>query len=540
MKSSYITGVPYHLKKSKKKKWIFIIALLCIVVMIPVVLILSGLKFSKGQAIETFNAIQKRNENYSMKYTEKLPEEIAFYQFDDSLYYGVLKLKKVPKLPLWKVSSGDIEKINKSKVFDVKSDFSKIGLRVIPVNDENIEYIAISTEKTKDVIRLDQIATERDKYRYVKVDSNFAVFKEKGEEDFIDSFKNVLAFSKDNTLLYYQNEGEELKNIQVKKEIDEIVVEKEKTFWEKAMENENGFILPYSSEQKYSEIEIRSMYLSKEALNIAQNELYARHGYKFEDEYLNGYFGKKTWYEIDERYRKRLNSVENYNKKTIDKIIGTFFEPQVEEIDLNGDAIKERVSFGGNDICFELKINEAILEVRAMNFDDSFKIIDINKSDDKKEILIKENLIDKTRYYLYRFNGHEIISLGIVDSIKDDLSLIENGEVVVTKMAPWLGGIEYKSNYILNESNIFYEKGNQLYSLNNRYTVLKSFKLFADKNVDSEKELLVNEKERIKFIESDLKNWIKIEKSNGKEGWIYLDNDEYIQGTKLKLWQVFN
>ena len=59
--------------------------------------------------------------------------------------------------------------------------------------------------------------------------------------------------------------------------------------------DENGFILPDSSVREIAEQEIES--LSRYEMFLAIQEIYARHGKKFDDVMLYGYFHAKPWYE---------------------------------------------------------------------------------------------------------------------------------------------------------------------------------------------------------------------------------------------------
>lgn len=59
--------------------------------------------------------------------------------------------------------------------------------------------------------------------------------------------------------------------------------------------DENGFILPDSSVREIAEQEIES--LSRYEMYLAIQEIYARHGKKFDDVMLYGYFHAKPWYE---------------------------------------------------------------------------------------------------------------------------------------------------------------------------------------------------------------------------------------------------
>ncbi len=79
------------------------------------------------------------------------------------------------------------------------------------------------------------------------------------------------------------------------------------------------YILPDSDTRYYTETELSS--LSKDELRLARNEIYARHGRKFDSEDLREYFGNQSWYEgtIDpsDFTEDLLNEYERANVDTI-------------------------------------------------------------------------------------------------------------------------------------------------------------------------------------------------------------------------------
>lgn len=82
---------------------------------------------------------------------------------------------------------------------------------------------------------------------------------------------------------------------------------------------EDEYILPYSDTEKVTKADLE--YLTKEQCRIARNEIYARHGRRFNDKKLQAYFDKQSWYfgsvEADEFDESVLNSVEKANAKFI-------------------------------------------------------------------------------------------------------------------------------------------------------------------------------------------------------------------------------
>ncbi len=86
---------------------------------------------------------------------------------------------------------------------------------------------------------------------------------------------------------------------------------------------EGDYIIPDSGTRLISESEIQN--LSKEQLGLARNEIYARHGRKFQMEEYQTYFEGKSWYKVNPNYdytndNNNLNDIELMNVDTILKV----------------------------------------------------------------------------------------------------------------------------------------------------------------------------------------------------------------------------
>ncbi|MCR5748411.1 MAG: YARHG domain-containing protein [Lachnospiraceae bacterium] len=86
--------------------------------------------------------------------------------------------------------------------------------------------------------------------------------------------------------------------------------------------NESEYILPGSASGYLSRSELER--LTDEELRLARNELYARHGRKFNSEDLQRYFASKSWYtpryepeEFDREQERILNDYEIHNRDLI-------------------------------------------------------------------------------------------------------------------------------------------------------------------------------------------------------------------------------
>ncbi len=81
---------------------------------------------------------------------------------------------------------------------------------------------------------------------------------------------------------------------------------------------DSSYIFPNSSKQKLTEAEIRAV--DKSLWGYGRNEIFARHGYEFENSSYRKYFENKTWYTPGGFSTSDLNSVEWYNMDLIKKL----------------------------------------------------------------------------------------------------------------------------------------------------------------------------------------------------------------------------
>lgn len=82
----------------------------------------------------------------------------------------------------------------------------------------------------------------------------------------------------------------------------------------------DGYLLPDSGTRLLTESDIKGM--SKYDLALARNEIYARHGRKFQTAEYSSYFNSKSWYKINPNYNysddnSNLNSIESKNVQFI-------------------------------------------------------------------------------------------------------------------------------------------------------------------------------------------------------------------------------
>jgi hypothetical protein len=118
---------------------------------------------------------------------------------------------------------------------------------------------------------------EGDNYFYISADDSVSadVLEEVRTTPYYISVKITEAETKEETEVEEEEEEE---------------VETEK----KAKATSSGYIIPDSSSRYLTASDVSG--LSKSELRLARNEIYARHGRRFDDEELQAYFDSKSWY----------------------------------------------------------------------------------------------------------------------------------------------------------------------------------------------------------------------------------------------------
>ncbi|MGL4848480.1 MAG: YARHG domain-containing protein [Clostridium sp.] len=84
-------------------------------------------------------------------------------------------------------------------------------------------------------------------------------------------------------------------------------------------ENEEDMLFKDSSDRYLNEEELRIY--SKEELAIARNEIYARHGYVFNQEPFKSYFNEKDWYTKDSSFKGSDSELNDYEVKNIQLLL---------------------------------------------------------------------------------------------------------------------------------------------------------------------------------------------------------------------------
>lgn len=301
--------------------------------------------------------------------------------------------------------------------------------------------------------------------------------------------------------------------------------------------------------------------LSKFQLRLLRNEIYARHGYVFQSKELNDYFSKKSWYKPDPSIREiKLSEIEQTNIDLIksyenrDSFVLT--GGTVISWDLDKDGKKELIQFEAHD-CDEytLHINHAFITARGDNLMGYCSVIDIDTSDSQCEILVRSlGPSNDDSFQLYRYVNDRIEPIGQVDGLLSEVP--GNGYCSIRVRANVLQTWFLLDLYRLNSNGMLEDVEQEIYPVsatikmageevflgeipyifpyypengqneNNLYgynviTMLKDLPIVnAPSNPQSAG--VLKKGERIVFLGSDNKEWVKIQGENGLTGWFQL------------------
>lgn len=301
--------------------------------------------------------------------------------------------------------------------------------------------------------------------------------------------------------------------------------------------------------------------LSNNELWIARNEIYARHGKIFQNEYLASYFAACSWYEAKEDKtevtERELNEVEIANLKLIVEAEEVYAKehPYPKQY-VVGEEI-EAALYAGKEkqrICYEVTLgddwdNQCTLTIDDYIYDledyvtmitpveDVFYITDIAYYDEKLEIAVLDNgpsadpvthffQYDGTLNYVGEVQGFPFEDYGnnFFDGFTGQNSVIGTIQLDL---------IESAFVYTYYWYNTKEGTLGQMERVSSDYTWHDAHELYVDIPIyyspDANSPLLTLQAgEMVYFISTDCKEWILVRGSNGVEGYIQVKDGQVI------------
>ncbi|WP_223110347.1 YARHG domain-containing protein [Paenibacillus sinensis] len=303
-------------------------------------------------------------------------------------------------------------------------------------------------------------------------------------------------------------------------------------------------------------------------LELARNEILARHGNVFTRADLKAYFGSKTWYHPDSAHNGELTDVEKKNIQLIQKyeqfnrenklyqewdvdshVLGypdnkdTYRRLQAA-VDLNGDGKEENIRLAFNkhgEVGDEwtLNVNNLKLEVgiSKMYATTYFTIVDADTSDSYFEIAFENYGPDadrSTTYYYY--DGARLLPMGTLDGLTANSdSMNGHGHVTASKLIYDFQSRFILMDYLLNSNHVWKEVPNDYYPMEppTPWTAKLRFPIYSGSR---SQQILrwIKPGEKVYFLGGDGKEIGKVRTQDGTIGWIRVKDDK-LSGTNRYL-----
>lgn len=299
------------------------------------------------------------------------------------------------------------------------------------------------------------------------------------------------------------------------------------------------------------------MNLSPNSLSFARNEIYARHGRKFTNQFISDYFSEYSWYtpsiEPEDFDESILSEIE---KRNIEKIVVLeaqykekehFPEPlvygQEYSFDLDGDGIKETLRLRYEDMDnyahygVEIMINgKVVMEAQewiASLTTRGYYVTDIDEKSPGLEIAISDfgESDDPTTHFFY-YDG-KINYIGYVYSMSESKYTLKDN--VLTGFDGKIAGViradvfytcfaeaAWEYSYEKKSINIIEQEMYQMQP-DGPYELTEDIKIYRKKSTDSE--LITLKAQNIFFLESDAESWMKVKGEDGVTGYLHKNDD---------------
>lgn len=215
------------------------------------------------------------------------------------------------------------------------------------------------------------------------------------------------------------------------------------------------------------------------------------------------------------------------------------------EVDLNGDGQEETVKFkitGEYNNHFILSIDDLSITGRGDNLYEDIKIVDIDTTDNIKEIAVGEMGPSgdyRTSFYYYGLDN--IAFMGKIEgdiNRDDDIIIYGNGELKTRTRGQILHTWFYADYYKLTGGHILAQIPQDLYEMNYKVKVKKSIPLWKSRT-DDEVIAELTPGEEVTILSSDNKEWCLVQKENGIKGWFAIEEFSKIKGTGYHASDVF-
>ena len=319
--------------------------------------------------------------------------------------------------------------------------------------------------------------------------------------------------------------------------------------------------------------EVLSYYNDNE-LWIARNEMFARHGLKFENGYLQEHFNACSWYEgtvepgqLDESV---FSDVEKANLELMEQAEADYQEqhayPAKEQVgeeiicDLDEDGIDESLCYqvtevekeGDGDYEATFTIDDMVYDlgdydVSMVNPETSnYYLTDISPYFEGLEIAVmdygpSDDLVthfftyDGALHFLGTVSGFPFKELGDIDGFAEQGTV--KGRIRTDIICSCYGYANWWYDYE-NKKLVFQDTGYYQMLPNGAHELSVELPVYHDMSVESLKTIVPAQRE-VYFILTDGKEWIQVKGKDGSSGFVHIVNGE-IEGLGKKAEEVFS
>ena len=302
--------------------------------------------------------------------------------------------------------------------------------------------------------------------------------------------------------------------------------------------------------------------LTNNQLWIARNEIYARHGKVFQNEYLASYFGACSWYEPKEGKNevsdRELNEVEIANLKLIVAAEEAYAKehPYPKQYAI-GSKIEAALHEGDvqQNIRYNVTANEdweyqCILTIDEHTYDlsdyvtlvtpveDVCYITDIANYDGKLEIaILDDGPSDDPVTYFFQYYGGDLHYVGEVQGFPfDDYGnnsfdgFSGQNSVIGTSKLDLIESAYVHTYYWYNSSEVTLERMERIrsdYTWFNPHEIYLDLPVYYSMDVNSPV-LTMQANERVYFIATDCQEWILVRSESGIQGYIQIKDGQIL------------
>ncbi|MWC28009.1 YARHG domain-containing protein [Paenibacillus sp. MMS18-CY102] len=339
-----------------------------------------------------------------------------------------------------------------------------------------------------------------------------------------------------------------------------------------------NYIIPGSDTEAIKDEQISN--LDARLLELARNEIYARHGYVFKREDLNAYFHTKSWYKEDSEYRQEVSAVEKENLAQIQRYEGLVkgnglkheadFDRHIRSyrsldednddfkqlrslVDLDGDGNLDRMELliqespVDADITeWTLKVNEATLQGDTPGMLPYVQIVDLDTRDPYLEFAFQDyGMAGDYSTHFYYYDGHTIQPMSEygLAGFMADASLIDGkghvkGAEEIRTFQTWFR----ETAYALDKNHQLQQVKQDFYPMEpaTKLVLKQNLSLLASPD-DTVSSVKLKKGETVYFAGIDDNDRVRLDDAQGVVGWLRLDEKQnQLYGTKTDITDVFD